>query len=420
IGIKQPIESMIAEFQKQDADAIGMSGLLVKSTVVMKEDLITLNERHLAMPVILGGAALNRRYVEQDLRAIYKGQLFYGEDAFDGLRIMDQLAARKKIASVGSVALKGIMNPPVSREAKPSVPAVSAPLRVAAKRDFSPRSPHLPSAPDRPVPPFLGSRIRTDFDMNEVFAFLNELTLFSTQWQFRKGGVKRDLYEKQIRETARPALERLKKLCLDENILRPAVAYGFFPAASDGTKLTIFREDHRTPHVEFHYPRQDHGDYLCLSDYIEPTRDGLAIDYVAFMAVTMGREVTKIAHEWYTAGKFQDYLYLHGLGVESAEALAEYFHTRIRQEWGIGGDDATDIRKLFKGHFRGCRYSFGYPACPNLEDQKQLFELIEPQRIGLELSEQFQLEPEQSTTAIVFHHPDAKYFNVTRQAECAV
>ncbi len=414
IGIKQPIESMIAEFQKHDADAIGMSGLLVKSTVVMKEDLITLNERHLAMPVILGGAALNRKYVEQDLRAIYKGQLFYGEDAFAGLRIMDQLAARKKLGNLGSSAMKGIIesgNRPsvlVSATEQPAH-ASRSPRRVSTNR-----SPSLPPAPDRPVPPFLGSRIRTDFDMNEVFNYLNELTLFSTQWQFRKGGVKIAEYEKQIRETARPALERLKKLCVAENILRPAVAYGFFPASSDGTKLTVYQDDLRTPRVSFDFPRQDHGDYLCLSDFVEPAREGLAMDYVGFMAVTMGREVTKIAQEWYAAGKFQDYLYLHGLGVESAEALAEFFHAELRKEWGFGADDAPEIRKLFKGHYRGGRYAFGYPACPALEDQAQLFELIEPQRIGLELSEQFQLEPEQSTTAIVFHHPQAKYFNVTK------
>jgi 5-methyltetrahydrofolate--homocysteine methyltransferase len=413
IGIKQPIESMIAEFQKQNADAIGMSGLLVKSTVVMKEDLITLNERHLGPPVILGGAALNRRYVEEDLRAIYKGQLFYGEDAFDGLRIMDQLAARKKLGNLGSSALKGIVDSSFSRESKTSAD-VSAPLRVAAKRDLPPRSPNLPHSPDRPIPPFIGSKVRTDFDMNEVFGYLNELTLFSTQWQFRKGGVKPAVYDKQIRETARPALERLKKLCVAENILRPAVAYGFFPAASAGTKLTVYHDDHRAPRVAFDFPRQDHGEFLCLADYIEPVRDGRAVDYVAFMAVTMGSEVTKIAHEWYTAGKFQDYLYLHGLGVESAEALAEFFHRELRREWGFGANDAADVRKLFKGHYRGCRYSFGYPACPALEDQVQLFELIEPQRAGITLSEQFQLEPEQSTTAIVFHHPHAKYFNVSK------
>jgi 5-methyltetrahydrofolate--homocysteine methyltransferase len=429
LGIKQPIDAMIAEFQKQDADAIGMSGLLVKSTVIMKEDLITLNERGLSPPVILGGAALNRRYVEEDLRAIYRGNLYYGEDAFAGLRIMDDLAARKKIANVGSAALKGVMQAGgrvhPGRGDGASEDSRVKPVRSPAKNGTNghtlpTRSPNLPPAPDVPVPPFLGSRVRTDFDMAEVFGFLNELTLFSTQWQFRKGGVKRAEYEKQIRETARPALDRLKALCLAENILRPAVTYGFFPAASTGDVLTVYHDDRRTPRTAFTFPRQDHGDFLCLSDYVEPARDGTAVDYVGFMAVTMGREVTRIAHEWYTAGKYQDYLYLHGLGVESAEALAEYFHRQLRLEWGIGGDDAPKVEKLFKGHYRGCRYSFGYPACPNLEDQGQLFQLIEPERVGITLSEQFQLEPEQSTTAIVLHHPKAKYFNVSRLSNCPV
>ncbi|MBA4067209.1 MAG: methionine synthase [Isosphaera sp.] len=426
LGIKQPVDAMIAEFQKHRADAIGMSGLLVKSTVIMKEDLVTLNERGLNPPVILGGAALNRRYVEVDLRAVYKGQLFYGEDAFAGLRVMDEIVAKKKLASVGSAALRGIAEAArtVARGEPadhPDIVAKARPRNPLEKNGqlLPPRSPTLPPAPDVPVPPFLGSRVRTDFDMKEVFGYLNELTLFSTQWQFKKGGVNVAEYEKQIRDTARPALDRLKQLCLDENILRPAATYGFFPAASDGTRLTVYEDDHATPRATFDFPRQAFGEYLCLSDYVGPARDGRAADYVAFLAVTMGREVTRVAHEWYTAGRYQDYLYLHGLGVESAEALAEMFHKELRAEWGIGAADAAEVRKLFKGHYRGRRYAFGYPACPSLEDQVPLFGLIDPTRIGVTLSEQFQLEPEQSTTAIVFHHPNAKYFNVARPQECA-
>jgi 5-methyltetrahydrofolate--homocysteine methyltransferase len=426
LGIKQPVDAMIAEFQKHRADAIGMSGLLVKSTVIMKEDLVTLNERGLNPPVILGGAALNRRYVEVDLRAVYKGQLFYGEDAFAGLRVMDEIVAKKKLASVGSAALRGVVESArtVIRAGSADHPDVVAKTRPRNPLDnngqaLPPRSPTLPPAPDVPVPPFLGTRVRTDFDMREVFAYLNELTLFSTQWQFKKGGVNVAEYEKQIRDTARPALDRLKELCLAENILRPAATYGFFPAAADGTRLTVYEDDHTTPRATFDFPRQPFGEYLCLSDYVAPARDGRAADYVAFLAVTMGREVTRVAHEWYTAGRYQDYLYLHGLGVESAEALAEMFHKQLRAEWGIGAGDAAEVRKLFKGHYRGRRYAFGYPACPSLEDQVPLFALIDPTRIGVTLSEQFQLEPEQSTTAIVFHHPQAKYFNVTRAQECA-
>ncbi len=435
LGIKQPIDTMIAAFKDHDADAIGMSGLLVKSTVIMKEDLVTLNERGLAPPVILGGAALNRRYVEQDLRAIYKGQLFYGEDAFEGLRVMDELAARKKLERVGSVALKNVAKSTAGRtptarsgvevteSASPSTNGQGQGRgeRTARRNASLPdRSPSLPKSPDIPLPPFLGSRVRTDFNMEEVFKYLNEITLFSTQWQFKKGGVKPAEHARQIEEVAKPALARLKQLCLAEKVLQPAVTYGFFPAASAGTKLTIFEDDHRTPRAGFDFPRQDFGDFLCLSDYVEPMRDGKAVDYVAFMAVTMGREVTKVAHDWYTQNRYQDYLYLHGLSVESAEALAEYFHQQLRREWGIADQDSPHIQKLFKGHYRGCRYSFGYPACPNLEDQAPLFALIDPTRVGITLSEQFQLEPEQSTTAIVVHHPSAKYFNVNRSTDCAI
>jgi len=426
LGIKQPIENMIREFQAQKADAIGMSGLLVKSTVIMKEDLITMNERGLSPPVILGGAALNRRYVEHDLRAIYKGNLYYGEDAFAGLRIMDELAARKRLGSVGSSALQGVLssgrNSPgrvLSPGGGSEVPTPRKPMVPRTPKHEHTRSPGLPPAPDVPVPPFLGSRTRTDFDLAKVFEYINEITLFGQQWQFKKGGVAVAEHKRQIDEVARPALDRLKKLCLAENILRPAAAYGFFPAAANGNKLTIYEDDHRTPRTTFDFPRQDFADFLCLTDYVEPMGDGKAVDYVGFMAVTVGREVTKIAHEWYTAGRYQDYLYLHGLGVETAEALAEMFHKELRAEWGIGGHDSPHIRKLFKGHYRGRRYAFGYPACPDLEDQVPLFTLIDPTRIGITLSDQFQLEPEQSTTAIVVHHPSAKYFNVVRSTDCA-
>jgi len=422
LGIKQPVESMIAAFVEHKADAIGMSGLLVKSTVIMKEDLITMNERHLDPPVILGGAALNRKYVEQDLRAIYKGSLFYGEDAFAGLRIMDELVLRKKMGKASPTVGK-VVDGNRNRAGVPS-PATIDTIDASSHHPGGlhvhvPRSPTLKHSLDFPPPPFLGSRVRTDFHMEEIFGFINELTLFSTQWGYRKGGVKREDYVSQIQDSARPALERLKKYCLDEKILRPAATYGFFPAASEGQTLTVYHEDRVTPRTSFVYPRQNHGEFLCLADYVEPLVDGKAVDHVGFMAVTMGREVTKVAHDWYTAGKYQDYLYLHGLGVESAEALAEYLHKQVRAEWGIGEQDSPQVQKLFKGHYRGLRYSFGYPACPNLEDQVQLFELIDPTRIGLALSEQFQLEPEQSTTSIVFHHPDAKYFNVKSISDCA-
>ncbi len=418
IGIKQPVDAMISEFQKSDADAIGMSGLLVKSTVIMKEDLVTLNERGLNPPVILGGAALNRRYVEKDLRDIYRGPLYYGEDAFDGLRIMDDIVARKKIASVGSVALKGVLKSTSNNEKTFSGDAKrSAGESHAPKLDLPPRAPNLPRSPDIPAPPFLGSRVVEGVPMSAVFPYLNELTLFSTQWGFVKGGVDPKVYAQQIDSTARPALERLKAMCLSENILRPKATYGFFRAASEGQVLRVYDAEGTKVVQEFTFPRQEYGDFLCLSDFVEPLKDGAPIDYVGLMAVTVGHEVTKACNNLRAANKYQDYLFLHGLGVEAAEAFAEFFHKRMRAEWGIGSQDSPTIQKLFKGHYRGRRYAFGYPACPNLDDQTGLFHLIDPTRVGITLTEQFLLEPEQSTTAIVFHHPNAKYFNVKRGGE---
>jgi 5-methyltetrahydrofolate--homocysteine methyltransferase len=425
LGIKQPIENMIAEFQKRSADAVGMSGLLVKSTVIMKEDLISLNERGLAPPVILGGAALNRRYVEQDLRAIYRGSLFYGEDAFDGLRIMDEIVARKRLENLGSAALRGVAE--ATRRTHPhAVTAVErngdahvvecCPTHSSSNRKAT-RSPHVQPAPNVPGAPFWGTRTIEGIDVAELFAFVNERTLIGTQWQFRKNNVPPREYERQMREVAYPALERMKAMCLAEDILRPAVVYGFFPCASDGNDLIIYEEDGRTERLRYSFPRQDHGEFLCVSDYFNPVSqesDRSATDVVSFFGVTMGAEVSRRAKELFDSNRYADYLFLHGMGVETAEALAEWFHQRLRREWDIAGDDANSIPKLFKKHYRGCRYAFGYPACPDLEDQVKLFKLLEPERIGLHLSEQFQLEPEQSTTALVVHHPKAKYFNVTR------
>ncbi|MGL6096706.1 MAG: vitamin B12 dependent-methionine synthase activation domain-containing protein, partial [Fimbriiglobus sp.] len=433
LGIKQPVDAMIAEFQKTGSDAIGMSGLLVKSTVIMKEDLITLNDRGLAPPVILGGAALNRRFVEKDLTDIYKGKVYYGEDAFAGLRIMDELVLRKKMGQASPMVGKVVDGPTKRRapeaETLDTIDAVSHHIAAGccpthdaiAKLVNVRRSPTLPPAPDLPPPPFLGSRIRTDFDVETIFGYINELTLFSTQWQFVKGGVNPAEYQRQIQSTARPALDRLKAMCLAENVMQPAVTYGFFRAAGDGNTLTIYEDDGLTPRQQFVFPRQDFADFLCLADYVAPLIDGVAVDHVGFMAVTAGHEVSRRCKVLYDANKYQDYLFLHGLGVETAEALAEYFHKEMRREWGIGGADAADVRKLFKGHYRGRRYAAGYPACPNLEDQSGLFALIDPPRVGITLTEQFLLEPEQSTTAFVFHHPAAKYFNVKRgaEAECA-
>ncbi len=414
IGIKQPIENMISTYQKEKADAIGMSGLLVKSTVVMKEDLITLNERGLNPPVILGGAALNRRYVEEDLRSIYRGQLFFGEDAFDGLRIMDRLAARKSMERVGSAALKGVIQTTNTHGTALLQDFGSDDTELDVPEEQKLYTANLKAAPNVPQPPFWGTKVVEGIDLQSLYPFINERTLFGMQWQFKKGGVKIKDYERMMKEVAYPAFERLKKFCLEENILRPAVVYGFFPCGADGNDLVIFEDDHKTERHRFSFPQQAFGDHLGLAHYYRPIENGRATDVASFMAVTMGHEVSQRAKALFESDKYMDYLYLHGMGVETAEALAEYWHRQIRQEWGIAEQDSPTIQKLFKKHYRGCRYAFGYPACPKLEDQVGLFKLLNPERIGLSLSEQFQLDPEQSTTALVVHHPQAKYFNVYR------
>ncbi len=418
LGIKQPVDAMIAEYQKTGADAIGMSGLLVKSTVIMKEDLVTLNDRGVNPPVILGGAALNRKYVEDDLTRIYKGRVFYGADAFDGLRIMDELMLKKKIAR-SSPALAATARGSESK-ATATLDSIDVATHHAPPAAYSAplpaRAPNLPRASDIPTPPFLGTRTFTA-KMEDVFPYLNELTLFSTQWGFEKGGVDPKKYKEQIDGTARPALDRLKAFCLSENVLQPAATYGFFPAAAAGQTLSVYAADRTTVLQQFKFPRQDFGDFMCLSDYVEPLKDGKPVDYIGMMAVTVGHEVTRRCNQLRDANRYQDYLFLHGLGVESAEAFAEHFHKHLRAEWGIGGKDSPVIQKLFKGHYRGRRFAFGYPACPRLEDQTGLFQLIDPTQVGITLTEQFLLEPEQSTTAIVFHHPNAKYFNVKRGGE---
>jgi 5-methyltetrahydrofolate--homocysteine methyltransferase len=420
LGIKQPVETILEAAEKHRAHAIGMSGLLVKSTVIMKENLELMQRRGLNLPVICGGAALTRKYVEHTLSQVYEGPVFYGEDAFEGLRVMDELCqhgvervpakprarAAGRADDVGAAAVAVLDAPPAPGSSHDANGARPTPPRGPSRRT-------LPPADDLPTPPWLGTRVVTDLDMTRIFPYLNQRTLFSTQWQFRKNNVAPADYERQIEKVALPTLERLKTQCLQENILRPAVVYGFFPCASDGDDLIIFHDDRRTERLRFTFPRQAFGDSWCISDFFQPLGEAFAAtDHIAMMAVTMGEAVSIRTKELFEDNKYTDYLYLHGLGVECAEALAEYWHQRIRQEWGIAGDDSPDIQKLFKLHYRGCRYSFGYPACPDLEDQTKLFELLQPDRIGLHLTEQFLLEPEQSTNAIIVHHPAAKYFNV--------
>jgi 5-methyltetrahydrofolate--homocysteine methyltransferase len=262
-----------------------------------------------------------------------------------------------------------------------------------------------------PRTPFYGSRVVTDILLDDVFAFVNETALFKGQWQFKQGKRPAEEYEALVRDKVRPIYHELKERSKLEQLLQPRVVYGYFPAQSSGNDLIIYHEDETTERTRFTFPRQPGGKNLCLADFFA-AKDSGRVDVVGFHLVTMGSRATEYSQELFKSDNYAEYLYFHGLSVEGAEALAELWHKRIREELGIAAEDAADVRKLFQQRYRGSRFSFGYPACPNLEDQAKLFELLEPERIGVELTEEFQLDPEQSTSAIIVHHPEAKYFSI--------
>ena len=432
LGIKQPIDNILQAQEEHQADAIGMSGLLVKSTLIMKDNLDLMNERGITVPVILGGAALTRRYVDEDLKSIYKGSLYYAGDAFAGLHTMDKLvggngeqvisADLTKAAAAGATdgEQSEDIEDRVGEEAKLGISKRVKPRGALSDGDTT----HTTRSAVRtdvliPQAPFYGSRVVDDIDLDDVFSFVNETALFKGQWQFKQGKRPAEEYAALVRETVRPIYEELKERSKREQLLVPRVVYGYFPAQSAGNDLVIYDEDQITERMRFTFPRQPAGKNslqpssrnLCLADFFASKESG-RMDVVAFHLVTMGRRASEYAHELFKSDNYAEYLYFHGLGVESAEALAELWHKRIREELGIAGDDAPDVRKLFQQRYQGSRFSFGYPACPNLEDQAKLFELLDPARIGVELTEEFQLDPEQSTSAIIVHHPEAKYFSI--------
>jgi 5-methyltetrahydrofolate--homocysteine methyltransferase len=403
LGIKQPIQSIVEAAVREKADAIGMSGLLVKSTLVMRENLEELNARDLArFPVILGGAALTRGYVERDLRAVYRGEVHYAGDAFDGLHLMEEIVS-------GDAADRDAPDERVAPAAPGATPAASA-AAATPPPDPAVRS-DVRQDVDIPTAPFLGTRVVADIPLREVFAFVNETALFRTQWQFHRGKGPREGFDDLIRHHVRPIYERWKARCEEERLLAPRVVYGYFPCQSQGNDLIVYDEAGRRERTRFTFPRQPGGRRLCLADFFAATASG-RMDVLGLMLVTVGATASEATRRLFEAHSYTDYLYLHGLSVESAEALAELWHARMRAELGIAGDDSPDLQRIFRQGYRGSRYSFGYPACPDLEDQAKLFALLEPGRIGVTLSEEFQLVPEQSTSAVVVHHPEAKYFNI--------
>ncbi len=400
LGIKQPIENILRAAKEKNANAIGMSGLLVKSTLIMKENLEVMNEQDVALPVVLGGAALTRRYVESDLRSKYYGYVEYANDAFDGLRFMERLM-KGEVEKSAPIFNERIDNSMISGASEGTV----------GTQLFIRRSPHIRESEKIPIPPFYGTRIVGDIGLDEVYPYINQNALIKGQWQYRRGNIPEDDYKKIINEHAIQLLEAWKERAKEESLLQPMVIYGYYPCNSDGNDLIIFDEKGLKEITRFTFPRQHDDRFLCISDFFLPIEKDRR-DVIALQIVTMGKKASEFSRELFETNKYSDYLYFHGLSVESAEALAEYWHKVIRKELGIADGDAKDIQKLFSQGYQGSRYSFGYPACPKLEDQVKLFDILSPARIGVELTEEYHLVPEQSTSAIIVHHPQAKYFNI--------
>ena len=399
LGIKIPISEMVQKVKEVGADALGMSGLLVKSTLIMRENLMEMNDLGLAdVPVLLGGAALTRTYVEKDLREVYNGRVFYGRDAFEGLATLDKLMDIKRT---------GTDDPDFGRVPSGRVlPARSGTAKEAV--EIPARSPEV--ADDNQVfePPFLGTRIVKGIPLDDIVQFVNETALFRNQWQFRPEGDESDEdFKTRLRARLRQELAQAKAA----GFLVPQVVYGYFCVNSDGDDLVVWSDATRTTEIErFHYPRQSESPFMCIADFFRAIDQGP--DYAAFHIVTMGNAVSEEAARLFAANEYQKYMIVHGLGVEMAEALAELWHKRIREEWGFVAEDGPSIGGLFRQQYRGGRYSWGYPACPDLEDNATVARLLEAGRLGIEVSEEtgWQYQPEQTTSAIICHHPQAKYF----------
>jgi 5-methyltetrahydrofolate--homocysteine methyltransferase len=407
LGIKQPGDAIIRAAQEHRANAIGLSGLLVKSTLEMKYVIQDLERQKLEFPVICGGAALTRKYVEDDLRREYANGVFYADDAFAGLHIMEDLStadgARDARLAEGRTVKEYAKAAAVDEETGPV---------------FAERSAVVSDAPNIPAPPFWGVRVRKDYDLREVFRYINETALFKNQWQLKTAS--QSDYVRLVEEKFRPILRKLEDEVVESGLFEPKTVYGYFPAQSDGNDVVIYSvpstqnpvPSENNELLRFTFPRQREGRRLCISDFFAPKFSG-KMDVLGLSLVTIGPKASVETQRLFEGGEYTKYLYLHGLSVETAEALAELHHKKMREELGIAGEDSPEIRDLFHQKYRGSRYSFGYPACPNLEDQTKLFALLKPEEnVGVKLTSGFLLEPEQSTSAIVVHHPGAKYFVV--------
>jgi 5-methyltetrahydrofolate--homocysteine methyltransferase len=409
LGIKVPLADMVTAAREHQAHAIGMSGLLVKSTVVMRENLEEMSRQGLDIPVMLGGAALTRNYVEDDCVAAYgSGRVAYARDAFDGLHLMDKVTGNdfdNYLAAIQSRRKGKARN--TKRKLGTAEPAAFAPIDI---KTVQARRHRLTREVPVLTPPFWGARI-IEAAPKAVVPFINERSLFQFQWGFRKQGKSLEDFLGWARQELRPVMRRMLDLCVAQAILKPQAAYGYWKAAGQGNDLLIFAEDGVTELARFALPRQPKEDGECIADFFRDVDDAER-DVIGLQVVTVGQRASEVAREWFEENRYQDYLYLHGISVEMAEALAEYTHKRIRAELGFAAEDDRDMDKMLQQSYRGSRYSFGYPACPNVEDQDKILRLLGAERIGISLSEEFQLHPEQSTSAIVVLNPKAKYFSV--------
>ena len=408
LGIKQPSDVIIQAAHQHKADAIGLSGLLVKSTLEMKYVIQDLQHLKSDIPVICGGAALTRKYVEDDLRKEYAGPVYYAEDAFAGLHVIGDLTAEdsavraERIEDGRTVRLFERKNLLPEEQTGPQPP-------VSTKRSHV-----IQDAPDIPQPPFYGVRVKKDFSLDTVFKYINETALFKNQWQLKTASATD--YVRLVDEKYRPILHEMIAEAKESGWLEPKVVYGYFPCNSDGNDVVVYAPEAAMPGntkqelLRISFPRQREGRQLSIADFFLP-KLAERLDVIGFSVVTVGQRASDLTKELFERGDFTKYLYTHGLSVETAEALAEYMHKLMREELGIDGEDSSEVKDLFHQKYRGSRYSFGYPACPNLEDQVKIFELLHPEEnIGVRLTESYHLEPEQSTDAIIVHHPQAKYF----------
>jgi 5-methyltetrahydrofolate--homocysteine methyltransferase len=412
LGIKQPIASIMAAAREHNAHAVGMSGLLVKSTVVMRENLEEMTREGFDLPILLGGAALTRKYVEEDCVAAYgAGRVAYARDAFDGLDLMDKVVTGGFDAHVEGAVAKRKARPSNTKRVLGQA-TTAKPLRPIDAEEIRTRRAELARNVPVPVPPFWGARVLERVPVKALVPYVNETMLFQFHWGFRKAGKRLDEYKAWAAREVRPILKRMLALCERDDILKPQAVYGYWPCAADGDSVVLYDpEGGATEVARFAFPRQGREGGLCIADFFRDVSSNER-DVIGLQVVTMGQRASEVAREWFADSRYQDYLYLHGLGVEMAEALAEHTHKRIRAELGFAEEDDRDIEKMLKQGYRGSRYSFGYPACPNLADQKQLLALLAAERIGIALSDEDQLHPEQSTSAIVVLHPQAKYFSV--------